>query len=491
MDALTTVPGGAGPWAGALTGADLAGDPAGNRGGRIVCFAPAGSRRLAMVSEYAAGRSLAWSVASSPEEAARLVLGPPLAAAVVVEWPGGRSAAPSAGAPSQSEAEALCRWLKGNPLTATVPVVALARGGARSDAAEAIASALEAGADEVLAARLPRREQLLRLERTLRRSERDLAVHPATRLPGAPALDRRLSEEIAAGRALALCHADLDHFKEYNDRYGPAEGDRTILLLAAILRDVARDLAPDGFVGHVGGDDFALLTTPERVAPCCEEIVRVFGEAAALLYDRADQRAGGFAAQDRWGSARWIPLMAISIGVAAGEAGAFASPSELQALAAKMKGRAKRSPGSAWLAGFRPGGPRVRQGGPKRSPGSAWPAGSRPGGPGSHQGGSERSPGSAWPAGDHGSRGLSYFSESLLACRLPATTPGEESAERHGNRPGKSSSLRPSVPRRPRSAGRGASGVPLTSTGDASESKRSTPKWRAQASGTTGGAPGA
>lgn len=428
---------------------------------------------MAVVSEYAAGRSLAWSVASSAEEAARLVLGPPLAAAVVVEWSGGRNEAPSAGATSQSEAEALCRRLKGDPLTATVPLVALARGGARSDAAEAVASALEAGADEALAARLPRRERLLRLERALRRSERDLAVHPATRLPGAPAVDRRLGEEIAAGRALALCHADLDHFKEYNDRYGPAAGDGTILLLAAILRDLARDLAPDGFVGHVGGDDFVLLTTPERVAPCCEEIVRAFGEAAPLLYDDADRRAGGFAAQDRWGSARWIPLMTLSIGAAAGEAGAFASPSELRALATKMKERAKRSPGNAWLAGYRPGGIDSREGGPDRSSGNTW------------------------QAGNHRSRGLSYFSESLLACRRPATTadeattPGDESAERHGNRPGKSSSLRPSTPRRPRSAGRGASGVPLTSTGDASGSKRSTPKWRAPASGTTGGAPGA
>ena len=463
-----------------------------------------------MVSEYAAECSLAWSVASSPEEAVRLVLGPPLAAAVVVEWPGGRNAAPSAGATSQSETETLCRRLKGDPLTATVPLVVLARGRARDAVAEAVASALEAGADEALAAHLPRREQLLRLERALRRSERDLAVHPATRLPGAPAVDRRLGAEIAAGRALALCHADLDHFKEYNDRYGPAEGDRTILLLAAILRDVARDLAPDGFVGHIGGDDFALLTTPERVAPCCEEVVRAFGEAVPLLYDHADRRAGGFAAQDRWGSVRWIPLMAISIGVAAGEAGAFASPSEVRALAAKMKGRAKRSPGNAWLAGFRPGGPGGRQGPPERSPGRAWPAGSRPVGPGSRQGPPERSSGSThqgppepssgntWQAGNHRSRGLSYFSESLLACRPPATTPGDESttpgdesAERHGNRPGKSSSLRPSAPRRPRSAGRGASGVPLTSTGDASGSKRSTPKWRVPASGTTGGAPGA
>lgn len=427
----------AGPGAGAVVGADLAGSPAGRR---IVCVAPAGSPCLALVAAYAAGRPFAPTVASSWRVAVRLVRSPPPPAAVVVEWPGGRGRA-AAGAASQSEAEALCRRLKGDPFTATVPLVALTRGGARF-AEEAVAAALEAGADEALAAHLSRREKLLRLDRTLRRSRRDLAVHPATRLPGAPEIGRRLAEEIAAGRSFALCHADLDHFKEYNDRYGPAEGDKTILLVASILRDVARALAPVGFVGHVGGDDFVLLTTPEQAARCCDEIVRVFGEAAPLRYDHADRRAGGFAARDRWGSVRRIPLMTLSIGVAAGPAGSFASPSQVLALAGRMKGRAKRSPGNAWLAG-------------RHEPG-----------------------------------GLSYFSQSMLALRRPATTPGEKSAEAHGNRAGTSPSLRPSAPRRPRAADRGASGVPLTSTGAASESKLSTPKWRPPASGTTRSRPG-
>ena len=384
-----------------------------------------------MVATVAAERSLDLSIASSPEEVAVLARRSP-PAAVVLDWTVGGSTA----------AALLCRQLKGDPFTATVPVIVLAGSGGQAGGAGAVVAALEAGADEVLAADLPRRERRLRLETALRRSERDLAVHPLTRMPGAPAVERRLAEEIAAGKPIAFCYADLDRFKEYNDRYGSAEGDKTILLLATILQDMVRAIAPEGFIGHVGGDDFAFLVTPEQVAPCCDEIVRVFGELSPLRYDDADRRAGGFTAPDRQGSVRRLPVMTLSIGAAAGPPGAFTSPSQVRALAARMIDRAKESPGNAWLAGR------------------------------------------------HEPNGLSYFSGSLLGRRVPAPTPGENSAKRHGNRSREGSSLRPSAPRRPCAADRGATGVPLTSTGDGNESASSTRRWRRPASGTTRSRPG-
>lgn len=282
-------------------------------------------------------------------------------AAVVVRWPerGAEGTARSAGRQAAADAETLCRRLKDDPLTATIPLIVLAGDEDRAAGdVEGAASvgvvpyALEVGADEVLAAHLPRREKLVRLEGALRRSERDLAAHPATRLPGAPAVERRLAEEIAAGNAFALCYADLDRFKEYNDRYGCAEGDKVILLVAAIVREVVAERVPEGFVGHVGGDDFALVVTPEQVAPCCNQIVGAFGALAPRFCDDADRRANGFPVVPvRRGSTSRTTVMSLSIGAAVGAPGAFATPSQAWALAAKMKDRAKQLPGNAWLAG--------------------------------------------------------------------------------------------------------------------------------------------
>ena len=58
----------------------------------------------------------------------------------------------------------------------------------------------------------------------------------------------------------ATCYADLDHFKEFNDRYSYYEGDRVIRILAKILHDVVKGMChEDGFVGHIGGDDFIFI----------------------------------------------------------------------------------------------------------------------------------------------------------------------------------------------------------------------------------------
>ena len=69
----------------------------------------------------------------------------------------------------------------------------------------------------------------LRLELVLRRAERDVSVHPTTRLPGTVKVERDLMERMARSEAFAVCYADLDHFKKFNDRYGYNSGDRVIL----------------------------------------------------------------------------------------------------------------------------------------------------------------------------------------------------------------------------------------------------------------------
>ena len=115
--------------------------------------------------------------------------------------------------------------------------------------------ALECGGDEVLTPAMEAREHGLRLRLALDRADRDVSVNPSTRLPGTVQIERDMAERLRSGELFAVCYADLDHFKEFNDRYGYNEGDRVILLLSRILRDVVKAHAPSGFIGHIG-DDF-------------------------------------------------------------------------------------------------------------------------------------------------------------------------------------------------------------------------------------------
>ena len=239
----------------------------------------------------------------------------------------------------------LAQGVKQDAFTGIVPVVVTLP---KADPGVA-ADMLAAGADEVLNETLPEREFLLRLDQVLKRADRDVSVHPTTRLPGTNHIARDMQARLEAGEHFAVCYADLDHFKEFNDRYGYAFGDGVIRLLSKILRDMVRGLAPGGFVGHIGGDDFIFNVPLQYLERTCDEIIRLFDELIPYQYTEEDRRAGYFLGKDRRGNIHRIPLMALSIGVVTNQFQVFEHTGQISELAAEMKAYAKSLPGSKYV----------------------------------------------------------------------------------------------------------------------------------------------
>src|SRR2546427_5027624 len=150
------------------------------------------------------------------------------------------------------------------------------------------------------------------------RTARDVAVNPSTRLPGTTEIEREIKRRMELGEFFAVCYADLDHFKEYNDRYSYYDGDRVIYLLSRILHDVVRGMiGKHGFVGHIGGDDFIFVLPIESIGPVCSEILDVFDTLVPYQYNEQDRRAGYFFWEDVRGQPHRVPLMTLSIRVGA------------------------------------------------------------------------------------------------------------------------------------------------------------------------------
>jgi GGDEF domain-containing protein len=239
---------------------------------------------------------------------------------------------------------AACARIKSDVYTAIVPAAMLV-----DDAVDSTIKAFAAGADEVIKTAFAETELVARLSAMLRRSDRDIYVHPSTRLPGTVTIEAEITRRLASGVLFAVCYADLDHFKEFNDRYGYYEGDRIIRLLAQILHDVVWGMCGEqGFVGHIGGDDFIAIVPVAKVNEVCSEVIAVFDALAPVQYSEHDRRAGYFFGKDRRGQLHRVPLMTLSIGVVSNERRHFADASQVSELATEMKSYAKTLAGSVF-----------------------------------------------------------------------------------------------------------------------------------------------
>ncbi len=245
------------------------------------------------------------------------------------------------GSPISDEGIATCRALKGEPFSAVIPVIFI-----DESEREHGLRAMEAGADELLTPDMSPEERSIRLQVMLNRADRNVSVHPSTRLPGTAQIERDITERIRSGQRFAVCYADLDHFKEFNDHYGYNRGDNVITLLSRILRDVVKAHAPSGFIGHIGGDDFIFDVPLEAMEGACLEILEIFDTLIPFQYTEEDRRRGGILARDRRGEMHEIPLMTLSIGVVTNQARSFTHPARVSELATEMKSYAKTLPGS-------------------------------------------------------------------------------------------------------------------------------------------------
>jgi GGDEF domain-containing protein len=241
---------------------------------------------------------------------------------------------------SDPQLSALLTAIRRDGALHTVPVVVIA---------SSIEAWLRAGADEVIAPEAPVDVATARLSACLRRSRRDLEVNPSTRLAGANALATAIEERIAAGAAFSACYADLDHFKEFNDRYGFHQGDDVIRSVANIIVEVVNThAAGEGFVAHIGGDDFLFLVPTVQVAATCDALIRTADEVLPTRYSVPDRAAGYFFGKDRRGRLDRVPLMTLSVGVVSNDRRRFVSAAQVSELATEMKSYAKTLEGSVW-----------------------------------------------------------------------------------------------------------------------------------------------
>jgi diguanylate cyclase (GGDEF)-like protein len=180
--------------------------------------------------------------------------------------------------------------------------------------------------------------------------EMNLDANPLTRLPGNLAIEKALLTRLKEGTPFAFCLVDLDNFKAFGDRYGYIRGSEVLKKVAAILTDAGKSLGREhDFIGHIGGDDFVIITDPGPMEKLCAKIIEDFDRTIPEFYDEEDRGRGYIISRDRKDVEQQFPFITVSIAVVTNQKRVITSPLQVAEIAAQLKQYAKTFPRSVYV----------------------------------------------------------------------------------------------------------------------------------------------
>ena len=234
--------------------------------------------------------------------------------------------------------------LRTHPKTMHIPILVLSALGEPEDKMRAY----ERDVDGYVTKPFNTDELLARVRRQLRRGQQN-CLSPLTGLPGGLQVVRAINGKLHEAGPWSLLYLDLDNFKAFNDVYGFLAGNDMIQLVGNICQRAVYEFGnTDDFVGHIGGDDFIIVTTPDRAHGLCRTIVARYNEESVHHYHSDDVERGSISGLDRKGRPYQFPLVSLSIGVVNNHSRKPRSIQEVSYLAAEAKRHAKQSNDSVY-----------------------------------------------------------------------------------------------------------------------------------------------
>ncbi|MDH4231401.1 MAG: diguanylate cyclase [Nitrospirota bacterium] len=195
------------------------------------------------------------------------------------------------------------------------------------------------GADELADLALSFKQMSVRLKEL---GEMNLDANPLTKLPGNLAIEKELFTRLNDTESFSFCLIDLDNFKAFNDRYSYARGSDLIEWMARLLIRIKKEYGTeDDFLGHIGGDDFILICSPERVQKMCSRIIEEFDRGIIEHYDPEDAKKGFIISIDRNDKPAMFGIMTVSIAVVNTDRTLISEPKEVTQKVSELKQYAK------------------------------------------------------------------------------------------------------------------------------------------------------
>lgn len=238
----------------------------------------------------------------------------------------------------------VCRRCKNDPRSSYIPIITF---GAKN-ASEEI-RILESGADGHITNIFDSKKLTSYINTYLRRTDYERSLDPLTSLPGNFFIKEEIKKRINQQEKFAVLYSDLENLNAFNKVYGFFQGDEVVKLTAEIINETIKNIGnPTDFIGHRGGDDFVVITSPDKVDSICSKIISDFDEKIKSLYLPEDISNGYITIQEKDKAHSIYPIMTISIGVVTNEKIKIDNYFQVNELALEAKEEAKALPGSSY-----------------------------------------------------------------------------------------------------------------------------------------------
>ena len=233
---------------------------------------------------------------------------------------------------------ALCQKLRMNERTTLLPIIMVT---ARDTVVDKIRG-LRFGADDYLTKPFSMDDLIARVETLITRKEQLIATNPLTGLPGNLSIVENTNRRIRQKVQFAFAYLDINDFKAYNDVYGFHKGDEILNSTGGLIRKTIEKFGnPGDFIGHIGGDDFVFITTPDKADAICVELTTEFDRQVLDFYNETDRTNKYIITKDRRDIVRAFPLMSVSVAVVTNEKREFNHYGEIVDIVTELKRFAK------------------------------------------------------------------------------------------------------------------------------------------------------
>jgi PleD family two-component response regulator len=233
----------------------------------------------------------------------------------------------------------VCRQLRSNLRTSHIPIIFLTQKDERSDKIQG----LELGADDYITKPFDVEELRLRVKNAIARATYESLTNPTTGLPSARLIEDQLRRLLRRDN-WGILYIGIDRLEPFKDVYGFVAADEVLRYTAMVLSETADRIGtPEDFIGHIGGDDFLVITRKELIRPMVQDLTRRFSEGIVTHYDFKTRQQGYLLIRDDQGSEQRVGLMELVVGAITSDDGPFTDIREITEAAAAAR-RERRMP---------------------------------------------------------------------------------------------------------------------------------------------------